>query len=297
MKKLVLLIIVISLVGCTTPTKNNERFSLISPFGAPSIAFVETIKNDEHEITLVSGSDHLISAFVSPSSEYDGIIAPINLGLTLIKNNQTDFRLFAIVTWGNLYVVANKETYDKENDTIALFGKDSVVDLMTSYVLDDEINREFYPSVNDALAQLVSGKHQAALLAEPLVSAALANNEQLDVVLDVQQAYKSKSGFDNYPQAALFVKKENYENNKQQYDQFMHNIADYTQTLKQDKQRLVDDLISVNTDTLGLPPVEIVSLAYDGLNITISSAIDVYDEIEALMKLFDQKINKDMFLQ
>lgn len=207
MKKLVLLIIVISLVGCTTPTKNNERFSLISPFGAPSIAFVETIKNDEHEITLVSGSDHLISAFVSPFSEYDGIIAPINLGLTLIKNNQTDFRLFAIVTWGNLYVVANKETYDKENDTIAMFGKDSVVDLMTNYVLDDEINREFYPSVNDALAQLVSGKHQAALLAEPLVSAALANNEQLDVVLDVQQAYKSKSGFDNYPQDALKILK------------------------------------------------------------------------------------------
>ena len=59
---------------------------------------ITLVKNGE--IQFVDGTDQLIAQLSKADSEYDIIIAPINIGAQLIAKNQTSYRLKSILTWG-----------------------------------------------------------------------------------------------------------------------------------------------------------------------------------------------------
>ena len=93
----ILLLILIS--GCSV--KEETKLKILVPMGAPSIAAIPVLKEDIHSVNLVSGTDPLQAALISPNPEYDIIIAPINLGASLISKNSSQYRLWGFVTWGN----------------------------------------------------------------------------------------------------------------------------------------------------------------------------------------------------
>src|SRR5690554_6928582 len=164
MKKLLILCLLI-LGGCTNSNTNDKELRILSPFGAPSIALMEIMLEQEHTVNLVNGADLLISSLIKEEADYDIIIAPINIGLNLIKNDQSDYRCLAIVSWGNLYLVSDDENFDPYSQEFAAFGKGAVPEKIIDFVFDKPELVNYFPSVLDVQAQLIQNKVNAAVLA------------------------------------------------------------------------------------------------------------------------------------
>ena len=58
--------------------------------------------------------------------EYDIIVAPSNLGMTLAAKGADQYELAAVITWGNLYLVAEDEDALNEEGELAAFGEAAV---------------------------------------------------------------------------------------------------------------------------------------------------------------------------
>ena len=108
MKKIMSLLLMMSfiLAGCSS-SKSADTMKVLTPNGATALSLVgvyeEITKNGE--VKIVEGSELISSELVKKDSEFDAIIAPINLGCQLIAKGQTDYRLAGVLTWGNLYLV------------------------------------------------------------------------------------------------------------------------------------------------------------------------------------------------
>jgi NitT/TauT family transport system substrate-binding protein len=149
----------------------------------------------------------------------------------------------------------------------------------------------------DTQAQLLTGQASVALLAEPLVSATLKQNSELKILMDIQQHYQSKSGFENYPQAALFVLDSFYQSHKSDVNQFIDDLIQYNQEITHNQSLLETDLSNTDLTALGLPPIPVIKDAYHRMNIHVSYALDRRDDIQAFMDLFNITLSDDMFAQ
>ncbi len=103
---LVLCCLSIELFSCSLD-KINEGLHVLVPAGAPSLAFASVYEeiNETGTLDVVDGSDVLIAELSKKDSEYDLIVAPINLGATLINKDPCDYKMIGAITWGNLYLV------------------------------------------------------------------------------------------------------------------------------------------------------------------------------------------------
>lgn len=290
-KLILALFLIFSIAACTKPEPVEEvQLQFIAPMGAPALTLVEVAKDKKHVVSFVSGTDNLTAAFVNPNPQYDVILAPINLGVTLISKGSTTYRLWGIATWGNLYIIAQNEEVLREEGTIALFGENAVPQRVFNTVKDSfELNLvpNFAPSVNDAVAQLISGNAEAAMVAEPLLTATLANHSQLRVVVDMQEQWKEVTGKSNYPQAAIFVEASRYELYQNQIDAQLNGMKLYLEAALNDSSQLKSDIDAVDPMTLGLPSSAVSVKALQGMNVKIQPAAFVLGEIEAFLELFN----------
>ena len=217
MKKIMSLLLMMSfiLAGCSS-SKSADTMKVLTPNGATALSLVgvyeEITKNGE--VKIVEGSELISSELVKKDSEFDAIIAPINLGCQLIAKGQTDYRLAGVLTWGNLYLVQNE---DVTNNELAAFGEKAVPGKIFNLVKESsDIMKNskvtYYNAVSDVQAQVLAGKCQYALMAEPAATATIGKAKQngttLKIVASLQELYQKQSGSieAGYPQAAIFVK-------------------------------------------------------------------------------------------
>ncbi len=292
-----IIVCLLLLSGCAQSSPNDKQLSILSPFGAPSIALMEIMIQQEHNVNLVNGTDLLVSSLVKEQVEYDIIIAPINVGLSLINNNQSDYRCLAVVTWGNLYIVSDDKDFDALSDPFVAFGKGAIPEKIINHVFNDSIVVEYFPSVLDAQAQLLQSKTNAAMLAEPIVSATLLQNEKYHVVADLQEFYQEKTGYHNYPQAGLFVHKDSYEKKYELINQVINDINDYVVSISNQQDILINDINQLDHQQLGLPKAEVVAKALKTMNIDVQYANEAIDEITAFMGLLDIQVSEEMFVE
>ena len=111
----------------STSFTSDNKYSVLAPTGAPGYALLPLADNDSVSLELVDGADSLQAAFVNPDPQYDVIVAPTNLGAKLISAGKTDYRLAAVVTTGNLYIVGTSEDVLSGTGTIALFGEQAEI--------------------------------------------------------------------------------------------------------------------------------------------------------------------------
>lgn len=298
MKKWLVTLCLFMLVGCGSST-NKVEINIMSPYGAPSIALIPTIKHDRESVTLVSGADLLLAELVKATPDYKMVIAPINLGLSLINKEQTNYRLLAIVSWGNLYIIGEEGALDQEENILAMFGKEAVPQKIADFTLDSKTilaEQVYFPSVLDASAQLITNKAQAALLAEPFLTKTLSEHSQLSILVDIQARYNSITGLNNYPQAALFVDKDAFASDPQVFVEYVAMLRDYVEKANVDPSILKADLDEINAKELGLPGTDIVVSALTRMNLDVVFAYEKKDEIKTFMELFNVKVNDSMMV-
>ena len=269
-KYLLCLMMIFTMIGCSnTETKDKSNtVKILCPAGAPSLAFVSEYENisKKGKIDFVDGSDQLVAELSKDSSDYDIIVAPINLGAKLIASEQTDYRIQGVITWGNLYYIGTSNEALNQTGELGLFGEGAVPQKIVDTVkINTSLTPKYYQSATLVQQQLLSGNIQVGMLAEPLASATIAK--------------------DGYPQAAIFVK----ENNN--YDELFEAIDQFTNN---DYNGLKDYLEKIGIETLSLPSVEITVKSIDRQNVHYKKASECSEQIKDFLKLFNIDYNKNM---
>ncbi|KAF0227484.1 MAG: hypothetical protein FD133_984 [Erysipelotrichaceae bacterium] len=291
MKKfLILIVLILSLTACVPAKK--VPFTWLAPKGAPSVALIPILKADFDQVESVDGTDILSAALIQGSK--DIIIAPINLGSKLIQAGNADYKLLAVVTWGNLYILKDAAVPFSENMNLAMFGQNAVPELVLNHVsdqLDFTYTKVPFNSVADVKGQLVAKVYSLGLLAEPVATATIvaakAAGITISVVADLQEAWKSKTGYDNYPQAAIFVKNGLSTAQLKQIKERITLMIDYVSSVDADKTVVETDITALTAELVGVPSAAIVKATWANLNVDVKYASDVKDEIKTFLALFN----------
>jgi len=295
MKKVVVILLALILCACSSTANEVEekQFKIIVPKGSAALSLVFA----EGDITFVDGTDAISAAFLNPSAEYDVIIAPLNLGAKIITESNSPYRLYAVITWGNLYFVEN---VNAENDEIALFGEGAVPQKIVNTVLDlPEDKIIYYPNVTEAQVALLSGKVKYALLAEPAYTATLLKAQEagmeLNLVYDLQEEWASVKGVDNYPQAAVFVKEASFEEHKEAFSELEKSLSEIN--FFPENEILIREKLEGKAELFGIPAIEIVMKAWANLNLEFRLATEVEEEIINFLELFNILNISDFFIK
>ena len=81
--------LVLTMTACSSkePTK-EDPLKILVPQGAPALALLPLYGEDNVAVETVAGSDALLAALSKKDSEYDAVVAPINVGATLIEKKK-----------------------------------------------------------------------------------------------------------------------------------------------------------------------------------------------------------------
>ncbi len=292
MKKIIFLILISLLVGCSAQPVEWENLSILSPKGAPALSLVPLIQENKDSIEFVDGSDILSAELIK--GDKDMIIAPVNLGAALSKKDSNPYRLYGIVTWGNLYLVSN-DTVLSENEPIALFGEQAVPGLVFNAIKDKlELNflSTAFNAVTDVQGQLLSKSFNIGLMAEPLVTATIAKAKTLEspinlsVYKDLQVLWQEKTGFENYPQAAIYIKADISEDKLKQVEARLELMMAYNIEVNDKPSILETDITEDLSQTLGVPVAKVLVQAWERMNVNVVKADENKEAIEAFLELF-----------
>lgn len=287
-------ILTLALTGCSASTNQQtepQTVSILAPTGAPALAMtLATSDMDNITLDYTSGTDLLTAELAKTDGTYDIIVAPVNLGVKTFETNDT-YKLAAILTWGNLYMVGTDEADLTDTEAqVALFGEGAIPGMVYNKVEAENVTAQttWYSSVSEAQQALLSQQAQAALLAEPAVTATIAKGKEngldLRVLADLQTLWQDKeqSNEKGYPQAALFIKDSVSTDTLSQIQENLTAIdpADESGTLAQ----IIDEK---GADTIGVPNAAIALKSWNSQNIKYVPAADC----KADLQTFLQKLN------
>lgn len=303
MKKILLMLMMVGVIltGCST-SKSADEMKILTPNGAPALSLVgvyeDVAKNGK--INIVEGSDLVSSELMKADSEYDAIVAPINLGCQLLAKGKTDYKLAGVLTWGNLYLVENEGV---QNNELAAFGEQAVPGMIFKLVKDsNDVMKNakvtYYNAVSDVQAQVLAGKVQYALMAEPAATATIAkakqNGKTIKNIASLQELYQKQTNSKQagYPQAAIFVK------NKEDVKELLVKLDEFTnkEAVKEDNN--IEELVNkIGAETFGVPNAAIAAKTWKNQNIHYQEATAVKDDIQSILKTFHIEYSDDMLVK
>ena len=190
--------------------EKEEPIKVLLPNGTPMMAIGNVYNNiDDFEFEVVNGQDPLQAAFLE--GKYDIIIAPFNLGAKLFLAGKSTYKLEAVITTNNTYIMSRTELADItsiDGKTVMVYGVGSSPWLGYKAVVDKyELNTTevTQTSASDVATLFASGSTDADyfLGAEPNITTLKEKQGLTIYTLDVSSLLKNESEY--LIQACLFV--------------------------------------------------------------------------------------------
>ena len=235
----------ICLVACDK-TQGENALRFVVPDGTPALSIAKLFSDNQN----IDGQnvDYNIIPAQTIATEIgtekaDMIIMPTNLGAKLV-NQGAAYKLVSVKVEGSLYVISKPENASGENNTILIddfkgkkivsIGKGKTPDKIFKYIIDNtdgveykenklifedkqETTIQFVANGTAAKVELENEKADFAIVGEPVATVfGTQKAGGYSARLNLQNLYSDISGFENYPQASLFVK-----NNLVQNKEFM----------------------------------------------------------------------------
>jgi len=301
MKKKILSILVMPLllISCNsniTSTSNSYTLTVAVPKGAPAIAQSLISYNIDNKANILDGAPNIKAALTA--GNYDLIYAPSNLGCQVYNANQS-YTMLAGITFGNLYFASTSSinsVSDLNNKNIILFGKGSINDLVSKYIIEQnniEANISYLDSANDTKTMFVANQDKDAiyLLADPQASAAkiALNSKGINSsLLSVEELIKSKTGFDGFSQASLFVKKSTYIEHKELVEDYLNKL--------ENSISYINNLDNISNTTKMLKELEYFDLPEKVLQSAIPGCNIKYVKASELKEMFEATYNLNLAL-
>ena len=186
------------------------------------------------DFNIYASADEITPKMVQ--GELDIAAVPANLASVLYNNTEGQVQVLAINTLGVLYIVENGDTVQSVEDlrgkTIYASGKGNTPEYALRYLLegngidpDADVTIEWKSEHSECVAALAADPAGIAMLPQPFVTTAQAQNENLRVALDITEEW-DKLAEANGSDAALLTgvvvaRKEFVEQNPQLVGEFL----------------------------------------------------------------------------
>lgn len=215
MKKTCLLLLAsIALAGCSSKEDTRPNLKIVTPTGAPAVAFYNYSTNDDFQTN--SDPSNIIPMMLNET--VDVAVLPTNAGIQAIIGKKVNYKIAATITFGNIFIGATGNDDDgvmDADDYIVSFQQGAVPDKIFHYVYGDALdNATHYVSNGQEAAKcLKMGKNLAddgtavdyVVLAEPALTTVISSTPGRSVYANLQELYIVKSGNLQIFQASLFV--------------------------------------------------------------------------------------------
>lgn len=308
MKKLALLTLTaLALCGCNKTPVDTSGLKIVCPTGAPAYAFYNHAQNNNFE---TNGTPSNIVAMMSSASGKDVVVIDTVSGIKAI-NNGAPFKLSSTITFGNFFIAATGNDDNRvmdDGDVIVLFGEHQTPDLLFTYLFGDTLdtNKQFVGNVQDAAKVLISGKNLVTgdnadyvFVAQPVLFNALQKNPNASTYLNVQDAYKEKSGGKSLLQASVFIRDEvDQKVSKQFLEDLKKDIEKEIETPDVIAEALKDLSAEEIASIYGVPAETAVAVLKDGngLGLGFKKAKENKDNIDSFIELFGlDKTNEEIY--
>ncbi|MDO4835608.1 MAG: ABC transporter substrate-binding protein [Clostridia bacterium] len=289
------LILTFSMIACAKTQQNNEQpaepvrvAALAGPTGM-GLAYMMQDMQDRYTVELFTAPDQVTAKIIN--GEVDIAAVPINLASVLCKKTEGKVNVIAINTLGVLYVLENGNTINSIADlagkTIWSTGEGSTPEYILNYLLEangltDSVKVEYISDNAELIAKLADGSAEVALLPEPHVSIATAQNENVRVALKVNDLWSEKNDT-KLLQGVYIVRSDYLASNKEQVDAFLKDAAESAKKVVSEEDA---PAVVVAQGIIGKEPI--AKRAIPNCNITLITGSEMKVSVSAMLKvLFD----------
>lgn len=174
--------------------------------GPTSMGLVQLMDESEkgnakgtYDFTMVTAADELLGKIAS--GELDVALIPANMASIIYDKTNHDVSVLDINTLGVLYAVSAddsiKTTADLKGRTVYLTGKGATPDYTLQHVLKanglttEDVTLEYKSEAAEVAAVLKEKPDAVGILPQPFVTAAMAQNDTLKMVLDLTKEWDS----------------------------------------------------------------------------------------------------------
>lgn len=186
--------------GCKMDAQSAPEMVRVGSLKGPTtlgMLYMMHEKEATYDFHMMTAADELLPLMIK--GELDIALIPANVASILYSKMDGELRVIDINTLGVLYMVSGNteidELKDLEGQTLYLTGKGTTPDYVLRYLLTqagvdaDRIALEFKAEATEVAAMLAEKPDAVGLLPQPFVTAALAQNDKLSVVMDLTEQW------------------------------------------------------------------------------------------------------------
>lgn len=315
MKKIILILLTLLLVGCSSKTVEDRKLSIAVPSGAPSLAFYNELNNDNFNTGDVSS----ILPQMKGKNGADIIVIDTVNGVKAIDKG-ADYKLAATITFGNFYIAStgnDENNVMEDGDYIVVFSQGATPDLIFHYIYEDSLdsNLHYVTAVSDATACLIKGINitddtrtidedpyvDYVMIAEPALSAAMSQNSNVSIYANIQNEYLNKTNGLSMIQASVFVSNKV---SNEQIDKYLTNLENSINELLNNPELFIDATNSLADEEVkeifGIPNAKIASkvLKNNSIGLGYKPAYANKEAINAFVSLFGMgETNEEIYFK
>ena len=283
MKKMIcLLLAVLLLTGAVAAASAEEdisAFRIAAPGGAPALALAVLAAENPENYSFVA-AETIAAEFANETADF--IIAPINAGAKLYKAGKSDYRLAAVVSWGNLYFASQKEGFSAEDINgaeLVLFGENTINASVALYALEKSgitpAKVDYLAGAANTQTLLLTDETAIVLTAEPALTAAGIKNERVSGCA-VNALLKETAGMDGFAQAGLFVRAETLAEQPEAVKAYLALAEEAATKCTEDPDAVAEAAVALEI----LPNVKVAKSALPNCAIRYVCAAEAKEQIE-----------------
>lgn len=289
MKKLLsfifMLMLALTLVGCEE--EETTKYKVLLPSGTPLMAIGNLLDDETFDFTVVNGQDSLMEGFTQ--GEYDMIIAPLNLGTKLYINQKSVYKMKAVITTNNTYIISKNPINSIEEingKKLLAFGNGSTPSLALNAIIDykklENVEVEYRSSASDVALEYTSANTEFDyfLSAEPNITT-LKNKTQKEIyTLSLADVLKDEVSV--LIQACLFINP-----NSDVSEKAIKKIENNIKSMNENPAEYAESVKEKNNFFTNLGK-EIIEKAIPNCNITYLSSKEHKEEISEYYALLNK---------
>ncbi len=273
------LLMLLSLGAANAEGADVSDLRISSPSGAPGVALaVLAAENPDQYTYLVA--ETITAEFSNGTADF--IIAPINAGAKLFKAGKSDYKLAAVVSWGNLFIASQREGFTLEDIAsagITLFGENTINSSIALFALKENgiepAAVEYLAGAANTQQLLLSDESVIVLTAEPALTAARIKNDRI-TAYSVNELYEKATGSVGFTQAGLFVRAGLIQEAPEKADAYLAMAAEACEKCTTDLNAVAEAAVALEI----LPNLKVALSAIPNCAIRFLSAKDAREQVE-----------------
>ncbi len=225
------------LTGCSGQAPASAEINIGCMKGPTAIGMIKLLSDSDakatqnvYHYTIAGTADELSTALVQ--GDMDLAAVPCNLASVLYNKTNGEIVTVAINTLGVLYIVEEGETIqsvaDLQGKTIYSTGKGTTPEYTLRYLLssngldpDRDVNIEYKSEASEVVATLSQNPDAVAMLPQPYVTAAMNNNENLRIALDVTAQWEASTKDSTVVTGVIVARRSFIEDNEPAFKAFL----------------------------------------------------------------------------